>query len=453
MQRNYPDGGTERQLNLFKIRHFIQLYIILVFVNFCACPTIYNYNGAYVQLSQQQFHRYKELNTIYEAKNLEFGFPSATERQATIRDGRYNPDSALPIDVDVFYTPSNGLPIIFITIPRFGKGIPYSLAYLTNVQRPNGTELQPYPSYDWHWSHGKDCNGLTSVCRVHIDACGRMWILDSGEINNEQFCPPQIVVIDVATTHLLHRYRLPSEMYKSTISRFVTPYVDVMDPPPSGECKETFVYMADATGFGIVVYDVQNARSWRIENKFTYPDPDFSTHTIAGESFELLEGAIGLSTTPLGLDLRRSLYFHSFSNDAQVAVPLDIINNSTLWDFDLGSAIEHFSVLGKRGVQCGASAMTSSGVLLCGHYKPVGLFGWSIRTPYTFQTRFLLAENPVKLQFIGGLKVIRNPLGKEEVWMLSNRLQNAFTGKINYNEINYRIMRCGLDELLEGRPC
>lgn len=89
---------------MFKIRHFIQLYIILVFVNFCACPTIYNYNGAYVQLSQQQFHRYKELNTIYEAKNLEFGFPSATERQATIRDGRYNPDSALPIDVDVFYT-------------------------------------------------------------------------------------------------------------------------------------------------------------------------------------------------------------------------------------------------------------------------------------------------------------------------------------------------------------
>ncbi|XP_017485109.1 PREDICTED: major royal jelly protein 3-like, partial [Rhagoletis zephyria] len=433
--------------------YLLQICIVLVCISFGICQKIYNSNYAIHHPSQYQNARYKDLINVFEARNLEFGFSSEIERQAALRDGRYNPDSPLPIDVDVYYSPRDKWSKIFVTIPRFGTGVPYSLAYLTNVKRPNGTELQPYPSYDWHWSHGRDCNGFTSVCRVHIDPCGRMWILDSGEINNIQYCLPQVVVIDVATSKLLHRYRLAEALFKRSVSRFVTPYVDVLDPPPHGRCQSTFVYMADSNGFGIVVYDVQNGKSWRIENKYTYPDPDFSTHTIAGESFELLEGTIGLTVTPRELGVERWLYLHSFSNDALVAIPLDVVNNSTFWRTGLDSAISKHILIGRRGIQCGASAMISNGVLLCGHYAPIGLFGWNIRTPYVAVNRLLLAENPITLQFISGLKVITNPSGKEEVWMLSNRIQKAFTGSINYSEINFRILRCGADELLLGRPC
>ncbi|XP_067626551.1 dopaminechrome tautomerase-like [Eurosta solidaginis] len=433
--------------------YILQLCLGLLFINCCVCRMVHLSSSDNAQPESNPNNEYKQLQIIFEAKNLEFGFPSESERQAVLNDGRYNPHSVLPIDVDVYYSPKNGLPSIFVTIPRFGPGTPYSLAYLTDVQRPNGTELQPYPSYEWHSSHGRDCNGLTSVCRVHIDPCGRIWILDSGEINNVQFCSPQIVVIDLGTNQLMHRYRLPAGTFKPTISRFVTPYVDVADPPPKGLCQRVFVYMADATGFGIVVYDVMNQHSWRIENKYTYPDPDFSTHTIAGQSFELLEGTIGVTVTPINLELPRFLYFHTFSNELQMAIPLNIVNNRSNWNNGLDSVLSKFSVLGKRGVQCAASAMTSAGVLLCGHYEPIGLFGWDIRTPYTPENRILLAHNPIALQFVSGLKVIKNPWGREEVWMLSNRVQRAFTGTINFNEINYRILRCGVDELLQGRPC
>uniref|UniRef100_W8CAE9 Protein yellow n=1 Tax=Ceratitis capitata TaxID=7213 RepID=W8CAE9_CERCA len=397
--------------------------------------------------------KYKMLTNVYEGKNLEFGFPSDDDRKTALRKGLYDPDSPLPIDVDVYYPPSGEEPRIFVTIPRFGQGVPYSLAYLTNEVRPNGTELQPFPDYDWHKSHGDDCDGLTSVYRIQIDTCGKMWILDSGEIEFKQHCAPQLVVLDIATAEVKHRYRLPKGMYKPTISRFVTPYVDIADPGPYGSCKEAFVYMADPTGTGFVVYDVKNERSWRVENKYTYPDPDFGTHTIAGESFELLDGSFGFAVTPRGLGLRRMLYFHSLSNDAQVAIPLDIVNDPAYWGNGIKSAMEHFVFLGKRGVQCAAPAMTSSGVFLCGHLEPIGIFGWNIFTPYTYQNRMLLAENPTTLQFISGLKVITNPQGKEEVWLVSNRLQKAFSGTMNYNEINYRILKCGVDELLLGRPC
>ena len=133
-----------------------------------------------------------------------------------------------------------------------------------------------------------------------------MWVLDSGEIEFVQYCAPQLVVFDLANNNaVLHRYTLPANMFKTNISRFVTPFVDISDPM----CRSAFVYMADPTGAGIVVYDVSNAKSWRIENKYTYPDPDFGTHTIAGESFQLLDGAFSISATPRGYTIKPNITY------------------------------------------------------------------------------------------------------------------------------------------------
>ncbi|XP_069961723.1 dopaminechrome tautomerase isoform X2 [Bactrocera oleae] len=443
----------QRNKNFKSEMHSSWFYLILLLIAIPHSQSAYGRGNQWSQYTQRpNFSRLKELIKVYEAKNLEFGFPSEDDRQKALRKELYIPDNPLPIDVDVYYPPSGEEPKIFVTIPRFGQGVPYSLAYLTNVVRPNGTELQPYPSYDFHKTHGDDCDGLTSVYRIQIDSCGKMWILDSGEIEFKQHCAPQLVVLDIATSKVVHRYRFPKGMFKPTISRFVTPYVDIADPAPKGSCQEAIVYMADPTGTGFVVYDVQHERSWRVENKYTYPDPDFGTHTIAGESFELLDGTFGFAVTPRGLGLRRMLYLHSLSNDAQVAIPLDIVNDPTYWNNGINSALEHFVLLGKRGIQCAAPAMTAKGMFLCGHLEPIGLFGWDIRTPYTYQNRLLLAENPTTLQFISGLKVVRNLNGKEEVWMLSNRLQKGFSGTMNYDEINYRIAKCGVEELVFGRP-
>lgn len=66
-----------------------------------------------------------------------------------------------------------------MTVPRFGQGVPYSLALLTDVQRPNGTEIKPYPDYSWHNSHGKNCDGLTSVYRVAVSELASLITLPS----------------------------------------------------------------------------------------------------------------------------------------------------------------------------------------------------------------------------------------------------------------------------------
>lgn len=66
-------------------------------------------------------------------------------------------------------------------------------------------------------------------------------------------------------------------------------------------CADTMVYIADVHGFGIVVYNNQENTAWRFENKLTYPNPDYGTFTIAGESFDLLDGIFGMALTPKGI--------------------------------------------------------------------------------------------------------------------------------------------------------
>ncbi|XP_013102514.2 protein yellow isoform X2 [Stomoxys calcitrans] len=399
-------------------------------------------------------NHHRQLTTVLEAKALDFSFPSEHERHSALSDGRYNPMNVLPVDVDA-YSPSNGKTQIYVTIPRFDKGPPYSLARVRNPgPRHSGIQLEAYPDYSWHRSYGADCDGLTSVYRVKIDACNRMWILDSGEIGRNHTCPPQIVVFDISTHRMVHRYRLPGTVFVRNYSRLITIAVDITDPPPNGKCLKAFAYIADATSFALIVYDMIHENSWRVENRFTYPSPLFSTLTVAGESFQLLDGVFGISITPEGLGLQRMLYFHSVSNDIQASVPLHVINNATNFLIpDISACLGNFTEVGKRGIQCTVSEMSPQGYLLCGFFDPIALVGWDIRTSYTAEHRFVLAENAETLQFIGGLKIAPNAQGKLEVWILSNRAQKFFSGTNNFHEVNYRILKCGLDELLLGLPC
>ncbi|XP_034109320.1 protein yellow [Drosophila albomicans] len=399
----------------------------------------------------------KALESVFQARNLEFGFPTEHERERVLREGLYIPDSVVPLDVDVYYTHGDKTPSIFVTIPRFSKGVPFSLAYVTNEVRPNGTELRAYPNYEWHQSHGADCNGLTSVFRTQIDECGRMWILDSGEIDFVQHCAPQVYAIDLASGNVVHHYRLPRGVFKMNVSRFVTITIELDDH----NCDVGHIYMADSIGHGIVVYDMATQNSWRIENKFTFPLQEFGTFTVAGESFELWDGSVALTLTPHGLSEQseRMLYFHSLSSDIQMAVPLRVVNNASLWNVnnwkpnDVTIALDQFVVLGKRGSQCVGTAMSETGMLLCGLVQPSSIMAWNIRQPYTRKNLVLLIQDDHRLQFVSGLKIVRNHEGKEELWAMSNRLQKAFGPGLNYKEINFRIQKCGIHELFHGLPC
>lgn len=108
---------------------------------------------------------------------------------------------------------------IFVTIPRFSVGVPVTLGTIAPVP---GSLIQPYPDYSWHSSHGTNCDGITSVVRIAIDECRRLWVLDTGKIGEIQHCSPQMLIFDLNSNQLIKRYRFPQSQYKDA-SLFITP--------------------------------------------------------------------------------------------------------------------------------------------------------------------------------------------------------------------------------------
>lgn len=294
-----------------------------------------------------------------------------------------------------------------------------------------------------------------------------MWVIDSGIIAGTQHCPPQLLLFELASDRLLHRFRFPNETYISGTSIFIVPNPLVLDPPPRGKCARTMIYVPDVTGFGLVVYDYRANAAWRVENRFMYPDPDYGNHTIAGESFELMDGIFAVNND------KRNLFFHPLASVSEYSVPLSVLNRRDNWENNPNAMSNQFRLLGRRNSECAASAIDSGDNLYCVTFDPIKLFAWNVNTPYNSRSFVNLPANSSKLEFVSGMKVVRNPTGQEELWMLSNRfqvsrsrptlptltlpfistecktfsLQKIAAGTLNSNEVNFRILRRRLDDI------
>lgn len=244
-----------------------------------------------------------------------------------------------------------------------------------------------------------------------------MWVLDSGLVGSDARCDPQLLVFDLETDKLVQRHRFNTSVYTPKASMLIAPILSVRNPPPIGQCDDVMVYIPDVTYHGLVVYDVKRKNAWRVENMFMYPEPQHGSHTIAGESFVLMDGIFGMATN------NENLYFHALASKTEYFVPLEVIDNRTLFANDPGNMYQAFSKLGQRIGACAASAMDSENNLYCVTLNPIQLLQWNVDDPNGSENIKSLDINPKDFEFVSGMKVVRNNYGQEELWMVSNRYQ------------------------------
>lgn len=155
-----------------------------------------------------------------------------------------------------------------------------------------------------------------------------------------------------------------------------------------------------------------------------YPYPNFGTHTISGESFELMDGILGVAIW------RGGMFFHALAAEHENFVTLNALNNRTSWLQDENANPSAFTVLGPRGSQSAASAIDSNGNLFFGLNNVNALACWdTTRRPLTRAAVRTLIQDETTLQFASGMKVIRNSDGEEELWIVTNRFQ-VILGKL-----------------------
>lgn len=65
-----------------------------------------------------------KLRVAYQWKQIDFEYPSIDERQAAIANETFIQENVIPIGLEVYKNR------IFVTLPRWKKGVPASLAYI-----------------------------------------------------------------------------------------------------------------------------------------------------------------------------------------------------------------------------------------------------------------------------------------------------------------------------------
>lgn len=70
-----------------------------------------------------------------------------------------------------------------------------------------------------------------------------------------------------------------------------------------------------------------------------------------------------------------------------------------------------------------AEAMDSNGNLFFVLVNPMALVCWDSSTPYTIDNIKVIYRDDETLQFASGVKIVRNAIGIEELWIMTNRFQ------------------------------
>ncbi|XP_018570749.1 major royal jelly protein 3 isoform X2 [Anoplophora glabripennis] len=400
---------------------------------------------------QQGFAAKPSLDTVYQWSQLEFDYESQYDRQADIDLKIFIPGRPAPIDTDVYYSEDNRQNKIFITIPRFQPGIPVTLGTVSSKMYKGNPVITPYPSWKWHRSP-QSCGAerIVSVYRVLVDECDRLWVLDTGKLLEEQTCPPQILAFDLKTNKLVHRSDIPSSV-REPRSLVVTPIVDIRNK----QCADAFVYIADCQTYSIIVHDVKTGAFWQATDKTMYPYPTYGTFNIKGDSFDLMDGVLGMSLEQYNPSGDRRLFYHALSSPTENYIYTSHLRNQSLFMHDPTSSPHLFyTYRGERRTQSAAEAIDKNGVMFFGLMSDVKIACWNSKGEYGDRLYSdIVASDPVTLQFASGVKVVKNRKGIQELWILTSRFQKVAADTLSTSEVNFRILAGKVDDILYGTNC
>lgn len=437
-------------------------------------------------------------------KHIDLQYPDAKSKEAALRTGHFIPHNNLPLGVHAYKYR------IFVSLPKWKEGVPVTLG-VVGKNEGSSPAIRPYPNWTWHSpppplysssstsgaSSSARCEGLTSVFRMDIDSCGRLWALDSGVVDAEntvtQQCPPQIVVFNLETDTLVRKYLIPKELSPDS-SLLANIVVEIVDD----DCSNAFAYLGDVFRYGLIVYDYRANRSWRVTHSYFYPDPLASDYILDGIEFQWVDGLFGMALSPLlplppsaaavavatpppplssssssffadrsngdggsrrryqhrtgGTTGIRLLYFHPLSSYREFSVPTYVLRNESLGF----AANRYFEVVGQpRGEStshCTGSGMDRNGVLFYNLLtkSAVGCWNSNSRT-YQPETQAILYQNNETLSFPNDLRVDLEP--EQSVWILSNRLHRFLYDRLDPNEVNFRILSANARSIVKGTIC
>lgn len=384
------------------------------------------------------------LQVAYQWNQIDFEFPSETERTEALRSGSFVPENVIPVGLEVYKKR------LFLTLPRWKTGIPASLAYINiNETNSKSPKLRPYPSWNAHRNLSPDeAPEIVSPFRIRADRCGRLWVLDTGVSdilgNTKVESPTSLLVYDLHNDNLLRRYQFPQNHTKES-SFYANIAVEDTD------CDDTYAYAADLGAPGLVVYSWKSRESWRIKHHFFHPDPLAGNYTITGISFQWDDGLFGIALSRPQNDNYSTLYFHPLSSTNEFAVSTRILRNQSLAQSD--NIYREFKVLGSRGPngQAGVAFLDQkTGVIFYALPNLNAVTCWKTSNrAYTIKSLGRVYMSVTDMVFPNDVKVD----DESNLWVLSDRMHQYMYSSLDPKDINFRILTATVKDAIENTAC
>jgi len=328
-----------------------------------------------------------------------------------------------------------------------------TLNFLVNFILDNMTDkspqLKPYPSWSAHQMSDDEPPAIVSPFRVRADACGRLWVLDTGVAellgNTTVLSRTKLLIYDLHTDDLLRSYEFPADQVKEN-SFFASIAVE------DDDCEDAFAYSADLGKPGLVVYSWKSKTSWRIQHNFFHPDPTAGNFSIGGNNFEWDDGLFGLALSkPQGAENQTILYFHPFVSKDEFMVPTKFLKDQSATENNAN--YHEFKQLGTRGENAQSNAEfldKNTGVLFytLPNLNAVACWKTTLKE-YNVKSQGRIFMDKVLMEFPNDVKVD----DKGRLWVISDRLQKYMYDSLDSNEVNFRIFMQTVKEAIANTAC
>ncbi|XP_037294991.1 protein yellow isoform X2 [Manduca sexta] len=344
----------------------------------------------------------------FQWKTIDYAWKNR-DRETALTSGLYIPQNNMPTGL------ARWKDKLFITIPRWKKGVPSSLNYIYVNGSQNQT-LHPYPNWEEACVSDKACCLASNSCvisafRVHVDKCNRLWVVDNGVADMAhdvtQIAAPAILMFDLNSDTLMNRYEFSDEVLRDS-SVLTSVVVDIVGK----NCENSYAYVTDMGSNAILVYHLATNEAWRVENHYFHFDPHAGVYKVGGLDFYWSDGISSAALSHVTNKGQRDLFFNPTSSTKQFRMSTRLLRDKYIHKDEIFNGVE---VIGDRGP-------------------------WSQATACDFDTNS-------KVLFYTQVDLEGN------LWILSNRQSRFLYETMDFNQTNFRVLTAPISALIQGSPC
>lgn len=371
-----------------------------------------------------------DAESLFQWTTIDYNWATKAHRDTALKTGEYVPLNNAINGIRVYDNK------IFVTVPRFGDGVPSTLNTLINahpgkVFLSSRTVLKPYPRWDMQ-TEG-NCSAFQKVQNIEIDPKqGIMYVIDTG---GRMFgCPAKLVIYDVKRDVELHRHVFPD----SVVSRDTNYLNDLVMDYVDG--KVEYLYITNTRDFAIVVYDIKADKSYSFHDKSMQPEPDKVEVKVNNNLIRVTNGVNGIAISA-NFDY---VYYSPIAGTGLYQIPTKVLRDSS------ANFTSHVRKVGDKPSQGDGMIMSTKNSLYFSVLSKNAVAMWELHKDiktYGGEDKVMMdtltyEANDPTMEWVDSLAL--DSFGY--LWFTTSRLQLYFNNKLTNDSINFRIWRAFVHE-------